>query len=126
MDDEGYLYFVGRRDDMIKTSGYRVSPTEVEELAFESGLVDEAVAIGVPDDRLGQAIWLIVTSSGERDESGLKEFFRSRLPAYMVPAQIVWLDEMPRNTNGKFDRAALKSAYASAPVSGDDSVRAAG
>ena len=49
MDEEGFLYFVSRRDNMIKTSGYRVSPTEVEEVVYASGLVSEAVAIGVPD-----------------------------------------------------------------------------
>src|SRR5690606_5205456 len=60
-DRDGFLYFVGRMDDMIKTSGYRVSPTEIEEAAYESGLVRDAVAVGRPDDRLGEHIVLVVT-----------------------------------------------------------------
>ena len=63
-DEEGFLYFVGRSDDMIKTSGYRVSPTEVEEAAYGTGLVRDAVALGVEDAGLGQRIVLVVTSAG--------------------------------------------------------------
>ena len=54
-DEEGFLYFVGRKDEMIKTSGYRVSPTEIEEVAYDTGLVRDAVALGVDDPRLGPA-----------------------------------------------------------------------
>ena len=59
-DDEGFLYFVGRKDDMIKTSGYRVSPTEIEEVAYATGLVRDAVALGVEDATLGQRVLLVV------------------------------------------------------------------
>ena len=69
-DEEGFLYFVGRRDDMIKTSGYRVSPQEVEEVTYETGLVRDAVALGVEDEALGQRIVLVVTP---RDPAGLDE-----------------------------------------------------
>ena len=60
-DEEGFLYFVGRRDQMIKTSGYRVSPTEVEEVAYASGMVGDAVAVAAPHPDLGQAIVLVVS-----------------------------------------------------------------
>ena len=59
-DDEGFIYFIGRRDEMIKTSGYRVSPTEVEEVAYATGLVRDAVALGVEDEALGQRVRLVV------------------------------------------------------------------
>jgi acyl-CoA ligase (AMP-forming) (exosortase A-associated) len=109
-DDEGYLYFVGRRDEMIKTSGYRVSPTEVEEVAYDSGLVRDAVALGVDDDRLGQRIVLLATAAnGQLDPSTLIAQMRRKLPLYMVPAVVEVRDQLPRSPNGKFDRVLLKS-----------------
>jgi acyl-CoA ligase (AMP-forming) (exosortase A-associated) len=112
-DEEGYLYFVGRRDEMIKTSGYRVSPTEVEEVAYDSGLVRDAVALGVEDARLGQRIVLLVTAVGEElDLKALIGHMRTRLPRYMVPAAIEVRDQLPRSPNGKFDRNLLKAQLA--------------
>lgn len=110
-DQHGLLYFVAREDAMIKTSGNRVSPTEVEEAAVASGLVAEAVALGVPDDRLGQAIALIVRPApphGREAEAELRNFFRRELPNFMQPGPILWRAELPRNPNGKLDREALK------------------
>jgi acyl-CoA ligase (AMP-forming) (exosortase A-associated) len=108
-DAEGYLYFVGRRDEMIKTSGYRVSPSEIEEVAFATGLVGDAAAIGVPHPELGQSIVLVVTPSPGRQatDGPLLEACRRELPAYMVPARIEWRDALPRNANGKYDRVLL-------------------
>ena len=60
-DEDGFLYFVGRRDDMIKTSGYRVSPTEIEEVAYDTGLVRDAVALGLEDARIGQRVVLVAS-----------------------------------------------------------------
>jgi acyl-CoA ligase (AMP-forming) (exosortase A-associated) len=111
-DEEGYLYFVGRRDEMIKTSGYRVSPTEVEEVAYDSGLVRDAVALGVDDARLGQRIVLLATpANGQLDPSSLIAHLRRKLPLYMVPATVEARDQLPRSPNGKFDRALLKSEF---------------
>ena len=107
-DERGLLYFVGREDAMIKTSGNRVSPTEVEEAAVASGLVAEAVALGYPDDRLGEAIALIVR--GERaSEAELRNHLKRELPNFMQPSAILWRSELPRNPNGKLDRERLKS-----------------
>ncbi len=106
-DEQGLLYFVGREDSMIKTSGNRVSPTEIEEAAVASGVVAEAVALGIPDDRLGEAIALVVRGSGP-DES-LRTYLRRELPNFMQPAHIVWRDELPRSPNGKLDREVIKS-----------------
>ena len=106
-DEKGLLYFVGREDAMIKTSGNRVSPTEVEEAAVASGTVAEAVALGMPDDRLGEAIILVARGAGP--DEALRAFLRRELPNFMQPAHIVWRDELPRSPNGKLDREAIKS-----------------
>jgi acyl-CoA ligase (AMP-forming) (exosortase A-associated) len=109
-DEDGFLYFVGRQDDMIKTSGYRVSPTEIEEIAFQSGLIVEAVAIGVPHDTLGQAIALVGRPiDGGTPTDALIAFFRAKLPAYMVPLHVIWRQELARNPNGKIDRKTIKA-----------------
>jgi acyl-CoA synthetase (AMP-forming)/AMP-acid ligase II len=109
-DAEGFLYFIGRRDDMIKTSGFRVSPTEIEEEAYATGLVRDAVAVGVPHSRLGQAI-VLVASAPEgvpADTEALVNALRRRLPRHMVPMAVDWRDSVPRGANGKFDRAGLR------------------
>jgi acyl-CoA ligase (AMP-forming) (exosortase A-associated) len=114
MDDEGFLYFVGRRDEMIKTSGYRVSPTEVEEILYETKRVGECVAFGVEHATLGQAIQVIATppAGGELDIDALLAECRSRMPAYMVPAGIEARDgPLPRNPNGKIDRKTLSTEW---------------
>ena len=110
-DADGYLYFVGRSDDMIKTSGYRVSPAEVEEVVHESGLVDEAVAFGVPHPVMGQAIVLLaVAREAGLTPALLQKECQRRLPAWMVPAHIaLHPGPLPRNPNGKFDRPALRA-----------------
>ena len=109
-DEDGFLYFIGRTDDMIKTSGYRVSPTEIEEIAFATNLIAEAAALGVSDERLGQRIVLVAKAKGaERDTDAVIQAFVRQAPGYMVPNEIVWLDELPRNPNGKIDRNVLLS-----------------
>lgn len=109
-DEEGFLSFVGRADDMIKTSGYRVSPTEVEEAAYSSGLVRDVVAVGVDDPALGQRIVLVVTpADGQLTEASLVAALRPLLPAYMIPSRVVIRDDLPRSPNGKFDRPLIRS-----------------
>jgi acyl-CoA ligase (AMP-forming) (exosortase A-associated) len=111
-DEEGYLYFVGRTDEMIKTSGYRVSPTELEEVAYASGSVRDAVALGCDHPRLGQQIVLVVTApEGESvDVQELTRFLRAELPGYMVPRRIVVRKgTLPRSPNGKFDRPRIRA-----------------
>jgi acyl-CoA ligase (AMP-forming) (exosortase A-associated) len=107
-DADGLLYFVGRDDAMIKTSGNRVSPTEVEEAAIESGLVAEACALGRTDERMGETIVLFVRASGAADEAALRAHMKAALPNFMQPADYVWLEEFPKNANGKLDRDGLK------------------
>ncbi len=123
-DEDGFLYFIGRRDEMIKTSGYRVSPTEVEEGVYATELVGECAALGVEHPVLGQAIVLIATpregglDSGPLDEPTLLAACKARFPAYMVPARVVIRPEpLPRNPNGKIDRKRLIEEAASLLVS---------
>ena len=110
-DAEGFLYFVGRRDEMMKTSGYRVSPTEVEEALYASGLVAEALVYAVPDEVLGSAICAAVlasrNASGHTDEdsAAVLAHCREHLPAFMLPKALNWVDQpLPRSPNGKLDR----------------------
>lgn len=109
MDDEGFLYYVGRRDDMIKTSGYRVSPTEIEEVIYGTGCVEEVAALGLPHPTLGQGIAVVATARGALPlaEAEIIAACRRDLPLYMVPALIVERPQLPRNANGKLDRQAL-------------------
>jgi acyl-coenzyme A synthetase/AMP-(fatty) acid ligase len=109
-DAEGLLHFVGRRDAMIKTAGNRVSPQEIEHVALSTGLVFEAVALGVPDERLGQAIVLAVRGGG--DEEALRAALKRELPNFMQPRDIHWVEAMPLNPNGKIDREALRKEWA--------------
>jgi acyl-CoA ligase (AMP-forming) (exosortase A-associated) len=114
MDEEGFLYFIGRRDEMMKTSGYRVSPTEVEEVLYATRQVGECVAFGVDHPKLGQAIQVIATppSGSSLDTTALLAECRRQMPAYMVPENIlVRQGPLPRNPNGKIDRKALASEF---------------
>ncbi|MEQ8663603.1 MAG: AMP-binding protein, partial [Gammaproteobacteria bacterium] len=114
MDEDGYLYFVGRSDGMIKTSGYRVSPEEVEEVVYANGGVETVAAIGVPHAELGQAVVLIVRllPGSDLDERAIVAACKRVLPNYMVPARVVLTDEMLQNPNGKIDRTQLARHYA--------------
>jgi long-chain acyl-CoA synthetase len=110
-DEEGFLYFVGRTDEMIKTSGYRVSPTEIEEAAYSTGMVRDAVALGIPEEGLGHRV--VLAAAGERLEPAeLLKALRRELPLFMVPAEVVVREELPRSPNGKFDRVALAGEVA--------------
>jgi acyl-CoA synthetase (AMP-forming)/AMP-acid ligase II len=112
-DADGFLYFVGRNDEMIKTSGYRVSPTEIEEVVYGTGLVRDAVALGVDDPRLGQRIVLVASpANGELDRDELLAALKQQLPLYMVPSDIVIRTELPRSPNNKFDRNLIRQEVA--------------
>ena len=111
-DEEGFLYFVGRRDEMIKSSGYRISPTEIEEAAYRTGQVAEVAAMGIEHPTLGQAVVLVALPAAGRgpDTDALLAACREFLPGFMMPTRIDWLDrELPRNANGKIDRKLLST-----------------
>ena len=110
MDEEGFLYYVGRRDTMIKSSGFRISPTEVEEVLFQTGKVRHAAVIGIPDEVLGQTIkaFVVPRDGSPLDTEELLANCAERMPRYMVPKTIEVLDEMPKTTSGKVDYPALR------------------
>ena len=113
-DADGFLYFIGRRDEMIKTSGFRVSPTEVEEVLYATGKVVECAAFGVEHMTLGQAIHVVATVTGGQaaDAGALIAECRVRMPSYMVPSGISFVTEsLPRNPNGKIDRKLLATRW---------------
>ena len=118
-DNENYIYFVGRQDDMIKTSGYRVSTDEIEAPAYRITGILEAVAVGVEHALIGQEIILCVTidkthdtdlysdlksRNDENAAQAIKTQLAKELPTYMIPATVLIVDNLPRNPNGKFDR----------------------
>lgn len=109
--EDGLLRFVGRDDEMIKSAGNRISPTEIEEAVLSGAETGEAAAFGVPDPRLGQAIVVVARGDGAR-EHDLRERLRRELPSFMQPSRYEWRTELPRNANGKLDRAALKADLA--------------
>lgn len=110
-DEEGFLYFISRMDEMIKTSGYRVSPSEVEEAIYALGSIKEVAAIGVPHPTLGQAIALVVTTTDDLTPQAILKYCKKELPNFMVPHEIIFLEHMPHNQNGKIDRKRLYSEY---------------
>jgi acyl-coenzyme A synthetase/AMP-(fatty) acid ligase len=110
-DADGFLYFIGRGDDMIKVSGYRISPTEVEEAVHASGMVAEVVAFGVPHPLLGHAI-VVLAVGADLVPAALHKECQRRLPAFMVPSHIdIRSEPFPRNPNGKIDRKLLRQPY---------------
>jgi acyl-CoA ligase (AMP-forming) (exosortase A-associated) len=114
-DKEGFLYFIGREDAMIKSQGYRLSPEEVENLLIGSGLVHEACAFGVEDLEVGQLVMAAVSLKDGRDENAVdrvREHVIKNGPPYMVPKEIFVLDELPKTGSGKIDRKGISNAYA--------------
>lgn len=110
-DNEGFLYFISRMDEMIKTSGYRVSPSEVEEAIYTLPSVKEAAAIGLTHPTLGQAILLVVSSAEDITSQAIIKYCKKELPNFMVPQEVIFLGSMPHNQNGKIDRKLLATEY---------------
>jgi acyl-CoA synthetase (AMP-forming)/AMP-acid ligase II len=114
MDEEGYLWFVSRADAMIKSSGVRVSPTEVEDILYQSKMVRHCVAFGAPSELHGQVVHVIVSplENSPLDPNELMRYCRKHMPPYMVPHAIyLWPGEMPRTGSGKLDRQATIAAF---------------
>jgi acyl-CoA synthetase (AMP-forming)/AMP-acid ligase II len=109
-DEDGYLYFVGRKDDMIKTKGERVSPKEIENiLCFMEG-VNEAAVIGIPDEILGQAVKAYIVKSPESkiNEKDVLRYCSENIEIFMIPKYVVFVDSFPKSPNGKIDKKILK------------------
>lgn len=112
-DADGYFTYVGRDDEMIKSSGYRISPQEIEASLSDHPMVSSVMAMGVADQALGQRVVLLLTANKgiEVDDQALLSYLKRQLPTYMVPSEIVWQDSMPLNANGKIDRSLIKKTY---------------
>lgn len=107
-DEDDFLYHVGRVDEQIKSQGYRVSPTEIESALYDVLEVAEVVAFGV-DGEGGQKIIAVMVGDVSSEEVLRK--VRVKVPAYMVPSEVFFLDTLPTNANGKLDRKALREKY---------------
>ena len=112
-DDAGYLYFVGRKDGMIKSSGYRISPEEVERILSQFPAIAEACVFGLPDERLGHSLCAAIAPRLDHSvsEKELRSFCATHLASYMVPNRIFTLASLPKTPNGKIDRVALTARY---------------
>ena len=108
-DEEGFLYFVGRKDDLIKTRGERVSPKEVENVIVQMEGVGESAVIGIPDEILGQAIraFVVVTPGASITEMDLLKHCKENLESFKIPRDIYFLDRLPLTANGKVDKKKL-------------------
>lgn len=116
MDDEGFLYFVGRRDNLIKSSGFRISPTDVEQALCKAGQLREAAVIGLPDEALGQRIKaFVVPHDGTTiDPDEMLEGVAALLPRHMIPKEVAILDALPKTSSGKINYPALREREAEA------------
>ena len=109
-DEDGFLYFLGRKDDMIKTRGERVSPKEVENVLCEMEGVAEAAVVGMPDEVLGQAIKaFVVPRTDELDERAVLRHCADRLSPFMVPKCVEFVSSLPKTANGKINKRALQT-----------------
>jgi acyl-coenzyme A synthetase/AMP-(fatty) acid ligase len=109
---DGLLRIIGRDDAMIKVSGNRLSPQEIEEIAIASGAVREAAAFGIEDAEAGQVVALVAVAEGEEAEDRLRSYFAREAPAFMAPRRILWLEKLPTGATGKLDRAAMEGMIA--------------
>jgi acyl-coenzyme A synthetase/AMP-(fatty) acid ligase len=111
-DADGYLYYLGRLDEMLKCSGFRISPAEIEQQVYQCApeLYDVA-AIGVPFGDADSAVLLLYCSDSEVDEHSLMSLLRQHLAPYMCPKALLKLSELPKTANGKLDRKYLKLMY---------------
>ena len=110
-DADGYLYFVARKDDIIKTRGEKVSPREVENALYELAGVAEAAVLGIPDAVLGQAVKAVLTlrDGAILSEQEVRRHCAQRLENFMVPTVVEFRTEMPKTSSGKIDKKPLQT-----------------
>lgn len=110
MDEDGFLYFLGRNDDIIKTRGEKVSPIEVENAIYKIKTVKEVAVLGYPDPVLGESITAFVTTyeNIQLEEKEIQIHCNSILEPFMVPKKIIFLTDMPKSSNGKINKLELR------------------
>lgn len=109
LDDDGFLYLDGRRDDLIISGGVNVYPLEVEAALHELDGVADVAVFGVPDERWGQRVCAAVV--GEAAVAAIRDHARERLAAYKCPKDVFVVDELPRTATGKVRRLALADRF---------------
>lgn len=116
MDDDGFLYFVGRGDDIIKSRGEKVSPAEIENVLHQLAGVREAAVIGVPDSMLGQAVcaFIVADPGVELSARQVRAHCSAQLENFMLPSHVHIVDELPRTNTGKVNKSTLRSEFAEA------------
>jgi acyl-coenzyme A synthetase/AMP-(fatty) acid ligase len=109
LDDEGNYVFLGRRDGMVKTRGYRVELGEVEAALYAHPAIREAAVLPVPDELLGNRLRAVVCADGPGDltREDVLDHCRRRVPGYMVPDVVEFCETLPRTSTGKVDRVRL-------------------
>jgi len=114
-DDDGFLYFVGRRDKLIKSAGNRISPQEVEAALMKVQGINEAVVFGVPHEELGQSITAVVAvdQGFTLDQGTVETALQAEIARYMIPHKFVALTVLPRGSTGKVDRARIEKEFGS-------------
>jgi acyl-coenzyme A synthetase/AMP-(fatty) acid ligase len=112
-DEDGRLYFLGRRDDMIKRGAERISPREIENVLCQMDAVQEAAVAGVPDEILGQSILAFVARKGDTPlrVQDVLQHCTAHMESFMVPKRVVILDRLPKTANGKIDKKALLAEH---------------
>ncbi len=116
VDDEGYLHFAGRKDDVINSSGYRIGPTEIESTLIKHPAVAMAAVIGVPDEIRGEVVKAYITTKQGVEGNGqlatdIQAFVKTRLAAYEYPREVEFIDQMPLTTTGKIRRTELRARH---------------
>jgi acetyl-CoA synthetase len=116
VDDEGYLHFAGRKDDVINSAGYRIGPTEIESTLIEHPAVAMAAVIGIPDEIRGEVVKAYIMTKQGVEGSGtlatdIQAFVKTRLAAYDYPREVEFIDQMPLTTSGKIRRNALRALH---------------
>jgi acyl-coenzyme A synthetase/AMP-(fatty) acid ligase len=109
MDEEGFLYFVGRNDDIIKTRGEKVSPLEVEKVINRLKGVKESAVIGIPDEIMGEVIVAFVSpENNELTVKDVQHYCSTQLESFMIPQKVILMDDLPKTANRKIDKLLLK------------------
>jgi acyl-CoA synthetase (AMP-forming)/AMP-acid ligase II len=110
MDEDGFLYFQGRNDDIIKTRGEKVSPVEIENIIYKMTGIKEVAVLGIPDMIMGESILVYITlhEKAEITEKEIQRECMMHLEPFMIPQKVIFLSEMPKSTNGKIDKKELK------------------
>ena len=124
VDDDGFIYIIGRSKNIIKSGGYRISPTEIENVILSLERFVGCAVFGVPDEIMGEAVVAVIQTPDVSDQQDLRRelmaYCNKQLPSYKVPKKIFFVDEFPLNASNKVDLAALKEIVLS-PGTGQDS-----